>query len=88
MPEYTSEQRVINEVYAAIDLGNKNLMALGADFRIERWVAMVHLPDREEVQKALMATETGNICPECGGTTIRTGTCESCLNCGHSEGCG
>ena len=84
MVKYNPQQVIIDEVYAAIDLGNKNLVALGADFRIERWIAMTPLPDKT----VSGATETGNVCANCGGTTIRTGTCESCLNCGHSEGCG
>jgi len=84
MPDQTPEQIIVNTVYAAIDLGNKNLFAIGADFRFERWVAMTTVSNKPTSG----ATQTGNICPTCGGTTIRTGTCESCLNCGHSEGCG
>jgi len=87
MPDQTPEQVIVNAVYAAIDLGNKNLVELGADFRIERWISMTHLKHTDAFVGS-GATQTGNICPECGGTTIRTGTCESCLNCGHSEGCG
>ena len=82
--EFNPQQVIIDEVYAAIDLGNKNLVALGADFRIERWISMTHLPDKTKTG----ATQTGNVCSNCGGETIRTGTCETCLNCGQSEGCG
>ncbi len=30
--------------------------------------------------------EGGNVCPKCGGMMIRTGTCETCLQCGESSG--
>jgi hypothetical protein len=35
------------------------------------------------------ATQTGKFCPDCGGCRIvRTGSCETCQDCGRNEGCG
>ena len=31
---------------------------------------------------------TGNACRKCGGNLVRTGTCETCQDCGENEGCG
>lgn len=33
-------------------------------------------------------TSSGNICKKCGGMLVRTGTCETCQDCGENEGCG
>ena len=34
-------------------------------------------------------TTTGNPCPNCqGGNMVRTGSCVTCQDCGHNEGCG
>lgn len=31
---------------------------------------------------------TGNFCDDCGGSSlIRTGTCETCMDCGSTSGC-
>jgi hypothetical protein len=33
--------------------------------------------------------QTGRFCPACGGAqVVRTGSCETCQDCGHNEGCG
>ena len=40
------------------------------------------LPDQE-------STQTGDICPECGmSTMVRTGSCMTCTTCGTNTGCG
>lgn len=31
---------------------------------------------------------SGNACYECGGIMQRTGTCETCTECGTTGGCG
>lgn len=31
---------------------------------------------------------TGNACSECGGMMCRTGSCETCTECGTTGGCG
>ncbi len=32
---------------------------------------------------------SGKFCPDCGGARIvRTGSCETCQDCGRNEGCG
>lgn len=39
--------------------------------------------------QARRRTPTGNPCPVCQGTNlVRTGTCVTCLDCSHNEGCG
>jgi ribonucleoside-diphosphate reductase alpha chain len=30
---------------------------------------------------------SGNICDNCGGVMVRSGTCSRCLNCGDTSGC-
>lgn len=31
---------------------------------------------------------SGNTCATCGGMTVQTGTCHTCIECGTSGGCG
>lgn len=31
---------------------------------------------------------SGNSCRDCGGMMVRTGTCETCTECGSTGGCG
>lgn len=31
---------------------------------------------------------TGNACIDCGGLMVRTGSCETCSQCGSTGGCG
>jgi len=31
---------------------------------------------------------TGDLCKQCGGMLIQTGTCKTCTQCGFNEGCG
>lgn len=31
---------------------------------------------------------SGNSCMDCGGMMVRTGTCETCTECGSTGGCG
>ncbi len=42
-----------------------------------------------DAQSAANSTMMGDapLCPNCGHTTIRNGTCYKCLNCGESLGC-
>lgn len=32
--------------------------------------------------------QTGNVCSNCGGMAVQTGTCTTCVECGESGGCG
>jgi hypothetical protein len=32
--------------------------------------------------------DSGGTCASCGGLTVRTGTCETCTECGTQGGCG
>jgi hypothetical protein len=46
-------------------------------------------PLREVSGKVKKAETTGNCCPGCGGwQLVRTGSCVTCQDCGHNEGCG
>lgn len=38
--------------------------------------------------KPQVSTPDGGICFNCGGMTVRTGSCTTCTSCGTSGGCG
>lgn len=52
-----------------------------------------HWSEMEPVDKTTLAQKngghyTGNSCSQCGSFDLmRSGTCETCLNCGHGNGC-
>lgn len=47
-------------------------------------------PDTTRAMKAAVDAgyrrASGNFCTECGGLLVRTGTCETCQDCGGSTG--
>jgi hypothetical protein len=36
----------------------------------------------------MRGADAGQVCMECGGMMIRTGTCHTCTECGTTGGCG
>jgi ribonucleoside-diphosphate reductase alpha chain len=49
-----------------------------------------HAHDAVFIQHELGLNEekTDDLCPSCGGTLVRSGTCKRCLNCFSQSGCG
>ena len=40
------------------------------------------------IAKVTAGSVDGNTCPDCGRTTVRTGSCTTCPFCGYNSGCG
>lgn len=43
---------------------------------------------REKVKKLSGSSDSGPPCANCGGDTVKTGSCFTCINCGINGGCG
>lgn len=56
---------------------------------IAKWLRINFLEDKLEEKReegALKRHSSGDLCSACGGMTIRTGTCLTCVECGTSSG--
>ena len=58
-------------------------------------VNRTYQPDRQKppltsiTSRQIGGGYTGSICDQCGGMRMRrTGTCETCMDCGNAGGCG
>jgi ribonucleoside-diphosphate reductase alpha chain len=49
-------------------------------------VKLVKIPSDDEDEEEEDSVISGSVCRKCGGMMIRTGTCETCLQCGESSG--
>ncbi len=76
-------QDVLNELYERIDTANEVLIEMKSGLHIVRSLEVEIIMERPATMGGQM---TGNLCRSCGGETVRTGTCETCLNCGESSG--
>lgn len=83
-------QDVINSLYSQIDKANEVFVKEKCGFSICR---VLHMAFEEEesrpTEPKLLIDEvpwTGNCCSHCGGQLVRTGTCETCMNCGETTG--
>lgn len=46
-------------------------------------------PTAAPILRVYSSGYTGSLCPECGGARMRrSGTCETCDDCGYAGGCG
>lgn len=86
------EQAVIQQLYRQIDEANERLIELGTLYRVVRLVSIEFINpiprESKEITTSAPTTPTnsGNVCRECGGEMIRTGSCETCQNCGTTSG--
>lgn len=87
------EQAVIRWLYRQIDEANEQLHELRVNYRVVRLVGVEYIEPAAEdgsVQGEnpgqALPVHSGNICRECGGEMIRTGSCETCRNCGETSG--
>jgi len=76
-------QDIIEDLYLHIDRANNLFTDLECKYHILR---VLYLEFEEEAQPIDVTPWSGNCCPLCGGQMIRTGTCETCQQCGESVG--
>jgi predicted RNA-binding Zn-ribbon protein involved in translation (DUF1610 family) len=83
---------------AALHQGNVEYISEVIERQLEKVRALEHKPDvpaRSTVSTLTQAEiarnsgYTGNACEQCGSFNLRrTGTCETCEDCGWNKGCG
>ena len=76
-------QGVIDRLYIQIDKANELFLNEKCGFSISK---VLHISFDEEVVEPNVVSWTGNCCFLCGGQLVRTGTCETCQNCGEMSG--
>lgn len=66
--------------YTSLDF-NRPYVALSVNFPLEVMEKILRVLNTNQVL-------TGEVCSNCGGVLVRSGTCYSCTQCGETTGCG
>ena len=88
MNDVSPEQEIINWLYEQLDEANRRLAALGKNIQIQRLlIEKNETPPRQPEPES--PAYTGMMCGDCGShRMVRTGSCETCQDCGAAGGCG
>ena len=80
----------LDEAYVRVEQAARRILILS---RMQRDQAPAHSPRPRRVNAAAVEEArargfTGNACGRCGAVAmLRTGTCETCQECGYNVGC-
>jgi hypothetical protein len=87
-PEHVNTIRRVIHEHVIDDHARRHTAALPA-YEVTGNIPKTEAPLMTQQEMARMAGKTGNVCTGCGGfNLVRTGSCETCQDCGHNAGCG
>jgi hypothetical protein len=72
-------------IYVDLSLVHADVQQLMRDHRMGTGIVHDNLQSSRCSCKRGMV---GEVCIECGGVMVRTGTCSTCVECGATGGCG